>query len=123
MRVPRSQFTKWCMHALIKCCGLVQVGLIIDLTNTWRYYERDEIDELGIEHLKVTHGSHPRRITATGVPFVNGEAVLTVLCVPANLLTLSCCSADPMQRSWPGECQAASCEVHLKSAYNWARDC
>ena len=31
----------------------VQVGRIIDLTNTWRYYSREEIDELGIEHLKV----------------------------------------------------------------------
>ncbi len=30
-----------------------QVGLLMDLTNTWRYYERDEIDELGIWHLKV----------------------------------------------------------------------
>lgn len=32
---------------------IIQVGRIIDLTNTWRYYERDEIDELGVEHLKV----------------------------------------------------------------------
>ncbi|BDA47945.1 mRNA-capping enzyme [Coccomyxa sp. Obi] len=30
-----------------------EVGRIIDLTNTWRYYERDEIDELGVEHVKI----------------------------------------------------------------------
>lgn len=33
--------------------ALSQVGRIIDLTNTWRYYNRDEIDKLGVEHLKV----------------------------------------------------------------------
>lgn len=34
-------------------CARAQVGLLMDLTNTWRYYERDEIDELGVWHLKV----------------------------------------------------------------------
>ncbi|EIE27392.1 hypothetical protein COCSUDRAFT_34803 [Coccomyxa subellipsoidea C-169] len=37
----------------------VEVGLLIDLTNTWRYYERDEIDALGVEHLKVCTPGNP----------------------------------------------------------------
>ncbi len=36
-----------------------KVGLLIDLTNTWRYYERDEIDALGVEHLKVCTPGNP----------------------------------------------------------------
>lgn len=32
---------------------LLQVGLIIDLTNSWRYYDLDEVTCLGVEHLKI----------------------------------------------------------------------
>ena len=42
-----------CVQKAERCVGATQVGLMIDLTNTWRYYERDEIDELAVEHLKV----------------------------------------------------------------------
>lgn len=33
--------------------GLIQVGLVIDLTNSWRYYEPEEVTDLGVAHLKI----------------------------------------------------------------------
>lgn len=30
-----------------------QVGLIIDLTNSWRYYDLEEVTCLGVAHIKI----------------------------------------------------------------------
>lgn len=50
------------LHAMRRCCIVqtwrevcdsAQVGLMIDLTNSWRYYELEEVTDLGITHLKI----------------------------------------------------------------------
>ena len=33
--------------------AMAQVGLIIDLTNSWRYYDLEEVTSLGVAHLKI----------------------------------------------------------------------
>ena len=41
------------MEHLLMRAHLVQVGLIIDLTNSWRYYDLEEVTCLGVEHKKI----------------------------------------------------------------------
>ena len=36
-----------------KCAIEAQVGLIIDLTNSWRYYDLEEVTCLGVAHIKI----------------------------------------------------------------------
>ncbi len=38
---------------LLMRANMLQVGLIIDLTNSWRYYDLDEVTDLGVEHVKI----------------------------------------------------------------------
>ena len=57
-----------------------QVGLVLDLTNTWRYYDPKDWLERGIEHLKVapTYFAWPWSVcTASQTTFMKYYFLLT----------------------------------------------
>ena len=48
---------RWTPAQCIAACGKRKVVLVVDLTNTERYYDKHELAALGVRHLKVaTHG-------------------------------------------------------------------
>ena len=49
---PDKQFTPAKLIQQLAAKGY-KVGLVIDLTNSWRYYHPDEFTELGVQHMKV----------------------------------------------------------------------